>query len=207
MQISRRNFLFGAGAFLAACGTTSRADVLAPTPFVPDDDGPSGPLPIDRPGVCRATADNIEGPFYKAGAPSRATFVTDRDRGERLLLTGTVLGTACKPIANATLDVWHADARGGYDNDGFGLRGTLVTDARGRFSIHTLVPGRYLNGNRLRPSHIHVKLRSKGRSELTTQLYFEDDPYNEGDPFFVSSLLMPHRVVDGVRRASFAFVI
>lgn len=207
MHLSRRNFLFGAGALLAACGTTSRADVLR-TPFIPDDDGPGGPMPIDRRGAsCAATADNIEGPFYKAGAPSRATLVTDRDRGERLLLTGTVIGTACKPLANATLDIWHADARGGYDNDGWGHRGTLVTDAQGRYSVRTLVPGRYLNGKRFRPSHIHVKIRAKGREELTTQLYFEDDPYIEGDPFVVSSLIMPHRVESGVRRASFDFVV
>lgn len=204
MQISRRSFLFGAGALLIpACTRTS----LAKTPFVPDDDGPSGPMPLDTRAACPATADNIEGPFYKAGAPSRATFVTDRDAGERLVLTGTVLGTTCKPLANAILDVWHADARGGYDNDGWGLRGTLATDAQGRFAIRTLIPGRYLNGKRFRPSHIHVKIRAKGHQELTTQLYFEGDPYIEGDPFVVSSLIMPHRKDGNARRASFDFVV
>jgi len=211
MQISRRNFLLGAGALLipACTGATSRANGFAPTPAIPDHDGPGGPLPIDRPGArCgEPTADNIEGPFYKPGAPSRATLVGDRDRGERLVLTGSVLGTTCKPLANTTLDIWHADARGDYDNDGWGLRGTLVTDARGRFTIRTLVPGRYLNGKRYRPSHIHVKVRAPGRDELTTQLYFENDPYLDGDPFVVSSLIMAHRVEGNTRRASFDFVI
>ena len=157
MQISRRNFLFGAALLIPACRAASRADVLSPTPFVPDEDGPTGPMPLDRPGAsCAATADNIEGPFYKAGAPHRAT---------------------------------------------------LVTDAHGRYAIRTLVPGRYLNGKRYRPSHIHVKLRAKGREELTTQLYFDGDPYIDGDPFVVSSLVMAHRRDGNVRKASFDFVI
>lgn len=199
MQISRRNFLFGAGALLAGAG-----NALARTPFIPDDDGP---LPIDSSIACPATAENIEGPFYKAGAPSRATLISDRDRGERVVITGSVLSTTCKPLANTVLDIWHADAKGGYDNDGFGLRGTLLTDANGRFTIRTLVPGRYLNGKRFRPSHIHVKIRAKGHQELTTQLYFDGDPYLEGDPFFVSSLVMAHRLDGKVRRASFDFVV
>jgi protocatechuate 3,4-dioxygenase beta subunit len=213
-QLSRRSFLFtslGAGALiLPACSSSSQArparrpDALPPTPHIPDDDAP-GAFPTAP--VCEATADNIEGPFYKAGAPSRARFVADRDPGERLVLAGTVRSTSCDPLANATLDIWHADARGGYDNDGWGLRGSLVTDALGRFRVDTIVPGRYLNGKRYRPSHIHVKVRVKGRQELTTQLYFEGDPYIEGDPFVVSSLIMAHRKDGNGRRAMFDFVV
>jgi catechol 1,2-dioxygenase len=69
------------------------------------------------------------------------------------------------------------------------------------------VPGRYLNGRRYRPTHVHVKLRAAGHRELTTQLYFEGDPYNAGDDFIVSSLIMKHTKQDGARRASFDFVL
>jgi len=213
-SISRRHFLLGTGALvLPACTRQSQGRpslpprspvALPPTPQIVDDDPPP-PLPTAP--VCEATADNIEGPFYKPGAPSRATLVGDRDRGERLVLAGTVRGADCQPLAGTVLDIWHADARGGYDNDGWGLRGTLVTDRQGRFVVHTIVPGRYLNGRRYRPSHVHVKVRAARHAELTTQLYFEGDPYIEGDPFVVPSLIMAHRRDGAIRRAMFDFVV
>ncbi len=153
------------------------------------------------------TAPNIEGPFYKTGAPHRAVLVGDRDRGERLVVTGRVRSADCSPLAGAEMEIWHADASGAYDNDGFHLRGVLTTDRDGRWELHTIVPGRYLNGDRYRPAHIHVKLRAAEHHPLTTQLYFAGDPYNDGDPFIVRSLIMQHHVEHGVRRASFDFVL
>ena len=197
MATNRRGFLgYGIGSFLiAACGGTGEA---APTPQIPDEDAPP---------ICETTADNIEGPFYKPGAPHRATLATAKEPGERLVLGGTVRTTRCEPLANATLDVWHADARGAYDNDGWGHRGRMTTDKLGRWRLESIVPGRYLNGRRYRPTHVHVKLRAAGHRELTTQLYFEGDPYNDGDDFIVSSLIMKHTKKDGARRASFDFVL
>jgi protocatechuate 3,4-dioxygenase beta subunit len=199
MPLSRRHFLAqGLGSLVLACAPRK----LAATPHVPDDDGPLPAAP-----ACVATADNIEGPFYKQGAPSRATLVADGDRGERLTLIGTVRSTACAPLAKAVLDIWHADARGGYDNDGWGHRGTLVTDDQGRWAVRTIIPGRYLNGRRYRPAHIHIKLRAPGHDELTTQLYFDGDPYIDGDPYVVRSLVMAHTKHGSARRASFDFVV
>jgi protocatechuate 3,4-dioxygenase beta subunit len=167
------------------------------TPSIADDDAPS----------CAMTADNIEGPFYKAGAPNRAVLAPKDSDGERLVITGTVRSTACAILANATLDIWQADARGGYDNDGWGLRGRMQTDKQGRWRVDTIVPGRYLNGKRYRPAHVHVKLRAEGHAELTTQLYFAGDPYNKGDDFIVDSLIMKHAKENGARRARFDFVL
>ena len=210
MATNRREFLgIGIGSFLiAACG--SAHETLAATPSTPDDDE----APPDHvmaascaPRSCEATADNIEGPFYKAGAPNRAVIATEKDAGERLVITGVVRDTHCNPLANATLDVWQADARGGYDNDGWGMRGRMTTDKRGRFQLTSIVPGRYLNGRRYRPAHVHVKLRAPNMRALTTQLYFEGDPYNEGDDFIVKQLIMQHTKRGGVRRAAFDFVL
>ncbi|MBS1120071.1 MAG: Catechol 1,2-dioxygenase 1 [Deltaproteobacteria bacterium] len=197
---------------LAGCGSGGLAphEVLPATPQADDDHGPLPAMPevgSDPRGTCEVTADNIEGPFYKPGAPARAVLVGDRDRGERLVLGGTVRTTACTPVAGAVLELWQADARGGYDNDGWGLRGTLTTDALGRWQVRTIMPGRYLDGRRYRPMHIHIKLRARGLHALTTQLYFEGDPYLDGDPFVVSSLIMPHARAGSGRRAAFDFVL
>jgi protocatechuate 3,4-dioxygenase beta subunit len=193
---NRRSFFqIGIGSFvIGAC-----ARRLAATPYVADDDPP--------PTCGDATAANIEGPFYKKGAPHRATLVEARDAGERLTITGVVRSTDCKPITGAEMEIWHADARGAYDDDGFHFRGALATDARGRWELRSIVPGRYLNGDRYRPAHVHVKLRARGHLALTTQLYFDGDPYNDGDPFIVPSLVMAHRKDGSMRRASFDFVL
>jgi protocatechuate 3,4-dioxygenase beta subunit len=45
-----------------------------------------------------------------------------------------------------------------------------------------------------------VKVHVPGRPSLTTQLYFPDDPYNEGDAFIRPSLVMALvRDADGAR--------
>ena len=198
--MNRRLFLgnlLGLGA-LAACSG------IAPTPAVADDDEPDDPAGA---ACATATADNIEGPFFVPGAPRRAVLATARDRGQPLALSGRVLATTCAALGGATIQVWHADAGGAYDLDGFRFRGTLRTDADGRWSVRTIVPGRYLNGRRYRPAHVHVKVAAPGFRPLTTQLYFEGDPYNDGDPFVVRSLIMPHATRAGVTRASFDLVL
>jgi protocatechuate 3,4-dioxygenase beta subunit len=211
MTISRRELLGLGSLLIAGCGTrASRRDAgaaaLLPTPYIADHDGPP-PAKLDPQSCGGATAANIEGPFYKAGAPHKAVLADDNERGERLVIAGTVLTTSCEPVAGAELDVWHADARGGYDNDGYHLRGTLVTDAKGRYELRSIVPGRYLNGDTYRPAHVHVKLRARGHRVLTTQLYFASDPYNDGDPFIVESLIMQTKKLGETRRAAFDFVL
>jgi protocatechuate 3,4-dioxygenase beta subunit len=210
MTFSRRDILGLGSLLVVGCGSrASRRDAgaatLVPTPYIADDDGPP-PLPVAQ-SCSGATAANIEGPFYKPGAPHRAVLVDGKDRGERLVIAGSVLTPDCEPVANAELDVWHADASGGYDLDGFYFRGVLVTDERGRYELRTIVPGRYLNGDRYRPAHVHVKLRAAGHRTLTTQLYFAGDPYNDGDPFIVESLIMQAKKIGDTRRAAFDFVL
>jgi protocatechuate 3,4-dioxygenase beta subunit len=155
-------------------------------------------------GQCGAlTADNIEGPFYRRGAPLRGD-ITDHVRGRALILAGTVRSCG-RPIANAELDFWQADTRGAYDHTGWTLRGRVRARRDGNYQIDTIVPGHYLNGDQYRPAHIHVKVRAPERPELTTQLYFEGDPYNAIDPWFVPTLALRSRRDGDVQRARFDF--
>lgn len=117
------------------------------------------------------TPRDMEGPFYMAGAPIRSTLIEPGTSAERLVLTGRVLSRDCKPVANASLDFWHADERGEYDNRGYRYRGRVTTDAEGRYRLETILPAHYPG----RPRHIHVKVQPPGRRALTTQLYFSDE--------------------------------
>ena len=42
-----------------------------------------------------------------------------------------------------------------------------------------------------RPAHIHIKVWIDEVERLTTQLYFEGDPYLECEPFANTSLVIP----------------
>ena len=150
------------------------------------------------------TPEQTEGPYYMPGSPRRASLVTPGMKGTKLLLTGTVLTTGCKPVARALLDFWQADANGGYDNRGFRLRGHQFTDARGRYRLVTVVPGLYTGRTR----HIHVKVQAPGRAVLTTQLYFPGELQNGADGIFSPELVLRNmRRAGGRWTARFDFVL
>ena len=123
--------------------------------------------------------------------------------GDRLMLSGFVLGTDCKALPGAVLDFWQADAKGDYDNEGFRLRGHVVADAQGRYRLETIVPGSYPGRTR----HIHVKVQPPGGRVLTTQLYFPDDPGNRRDGLYNPTLQMTLARGAEAAQGSFNFVV
>lgn len=164
--------------------------------------------------VCTATHDQIEGPYYRSGAPERWDLTTPGMKGTPLEITGRVIDIDCKtPLRDVELDIWQANDEGHYDNDGtmkgvgMLLRGRVRTDGDGRYRVKSILPGRYLNGRQYRPAHVHVKLRAKDHAGLTTQLYFPDDPFNKIDPFIHQSLVMDVKKNDGKLLARFDFVL
>ena len=132
------------------------------------------------------TISQTEGPYYTPSSPVKRNFRADA-QGEAFTLVGFVIDRRCQPIANAVVDLWHADARGAYDTSGYKLRGHQVTDAQGRYIFETIVPGLYPGRTR----HFHVKIVVPGQRVLTTQLYFPDDARaNSRDGIFDRRLLM-----------------
>ena len=201
--------LAGTSFYLLGCNkpkapssyTTSQPDTRAATPTSEPATRPSEVV-IEEPTMqCIETADNIEGPYYREGAPERSVLVEASTPGVKFSLRGQVWGMGCNaPLAGAFLEFWQATHDGHYDIDGtmsrsaiknFIFRGTQRADAEGRFSLTTVIPGNYLNGEQYRPAHIHAKVSAPGHTALTTQLYFEGDPYNDIDPFIYKSLIMP----------------
>lgn len=130
------------------------------------------------------TIAQTEGPYYKPGAPQNADLAAGGMAGTRLTLTGLVVDASCTGIAGARVETWQADSAGSYDNSGTTLRGWVLTDADGRFTIHTIVPGEYPG----RTEHIHVKVTPPGGATLTTQVYFPGSAANDGDGIYDPSL-------------------
>jgi protocatechuate 3,4-dioxygenase beta subunit len=130
------------------------------------------------------TLAQTEGPYYLAGAPELADLVTEGMAGTRLTYTGIVVETSCAPIAGARVETWQADGAGVYDNADYTLRGWVLTDAEGRFTIRTVVPGEYPG----RTEHIHVKVTPPGGATLTTQMYFPGSTINDEDGIYDPSL-------------------
>ena len=161
-------------------------------------------------GVCGApTEPNIEGPFYRPHSPVRAELVRPGDVGQRLEIVGQVRDASCRPIPGAIVDIWQADGSGAYDNESaeMRLRGHVLTDVDGRYRVLSVVPGRYLNGRRFRPAHVHYKVGVDGRERLTTQLYFEGDEFIKGDAFVHPSLVRPMLTDDKSAHVEFDLVI
>ena len=123
--------------------------------------------------------------------------------GTRIIVTGSVLSTDCRPIPGALLDFWQADDRGEYDNSGFRLRGHQFTDEHGRYRLETIVPALYPGRTR----HIHVRVQAPNQPVLTTQLYFPDEPGNRSDWIFRPELVMAVRDEQGAETAVFDFVL
>lgn len=202
---TRRDVLLGLGgsaAFAACTGRPTRHADAASTTTVPVS---------DEPRVCEPSAANIEGPFYKRGAPERADLTGGWSGGEPLAVQGSVLNTRCLPVAGARLEVWQANHEGAYDTEGDRFRATLSLAEDGLYRFETIVPGQYPNGEQYRPAHIHVKVHAPGYRSLTTQLYFAGDPYNDVDPFIDPSLIMAvHHVRGGdlgISTCRFDFVL
>lgn len=133
------------------------------------------------------TTDDILGPFYRKNAPERSNIVLD-EHGEAPIIEvhGTVFQGDCStPLEGSLVEIWQANHNGDYDNKSsdYNYRAVAKIGSDGKYSFTTIVPGRYMNGNQYRPSHIHFRVRGKDHKELISQIYFKDDPYIEADPW------------------------
>jgi protocatechuate 3,4-dioxygenase beta subunit len=151
----------------------------------------------------QATPQQTAGPFFRPRSPRQASLIEPGMAGTRLIVTGSVLSTDCRPIPGALLDVWQADDRGEYDNAGFRLRGHQFTDEQGRYRLETIVPGAYSGRTR----HIHVRVQAPNQPVLTTQLYFPGEPGNQRDFIFRPDLVMTVRESENPKTAAFDFVL
>jgi protocatechuate 3,4-dioxygenase beta subunit len=183
---------------LAACGGQA-----SPGPVATSSPAAASATSVAS-GQCsgQPTPAQTEGPYFKAGSPTRMSLVEPGMAGTRLALSGRVLSRDCQPIAGARLDFWQADASGTYDNAGYRLRGNQSTGSDGRYALATVVPGEYPG----RTPHIHVKVQRAG-STLTTQLYFPGNSKNQQDSIFDAQLLLKVESSASGMAATYDFVL
>jgi protocatechuate 3,4-dioxygenase beta subunit len=132
---------------------------------------------------------------YRPGAPLRASLISVDRLREAFQLTGLVAGVTCGPIPNADIEFWQADGRGAYDATGFAFRGRQQTDAGGRYTLTTLVPGATAG----RAPCLGVRIVADTRAELWTVLFFPGRRENARDPRFTDALLITRESAVGGR--------
>ncbi|MFN3260610.1 MAG: protocatechuate 3,4-dioxygenase subunit beta [Pikeienuella sp.] len=110
--------------------------------------------------------------------------------GPRIIVYGRVQDEDGRPVPQALVEIWQANASGRYRHakegyigaidPNFGGCGRTITDAEGRYEFRTIQPGAYPwpNGpNDWRPAHIHFSIFGRAFAQrLITQMYFEGDP-------------------------------
>jgi protocatechuate 3,4-dioxygenase, beta subunit len=149
------------------------------------------------------TPPQILGPFYplkELAQNSDLTRVAGRSghaAGQVLNVMGRVLNLEGEPVRNAKVEVWQANSYGRYTHPSdtnpapldpnFEGSAILTTDSEGRYRFKTIKPAAYPVGpNFIRPAHIHFQVSGR-QDRLVTQMYFENDPHNDKDPFLNSA--------------------
>jgi protocatechuate 3,4-dioxygenase alpha subunit len=125
-------------------------------------------------------------------------------RGQHILLTGRVLEQGGKPTVNTIVEIWQPDSNGIFRHPldprssqadpGFFGWGRAFTDAQGRYSFRTVLPGGYES----RCPHLNLMLLAIGLTRrLVTTVFFSGRPADVRDPVL-------NRVPEAARRRLFA---
>lgn len=204
------------------------ADLLGVSSLVAVLNNPANHLQHDEHAEKEAASHAaLLGPFWRANAPFCQTgdsIARGNTQGIPLEVRGVAYDKHGKPLANATVDVWHASPVGLYENqddaqENMNLRGRFKTDAQGAYFFKTVRPAGYpvpTNGpcgdllraqlrHPNRPAHLHFMVSTPGHKVLITQVFADGDDNLTSDPVFgVTAPLVgqyEERMVNGERQA------
>ena len=149
------------------------------------------------------TLSEITGPLFGDDAvdpldPDLTRQHAGEPLGERMILAGRVADEDDRPVPNALIELWQANAAGRYHHaedqhdapldPNFTGAGRCITDEDGGYRFVTIKPGAYPwrnHDNAWRPAHIHFSLFGPAfATRLITQMYFPGDPLLALDPIF-----------------------
>jgi len=157
---------------------------------------PSRP-PFQRP----LTRTEATGPFelwrkLDCGTNNLAVTSTGKHAlGQKIRIFGQVLNEDSRPVPNAIVEIWQANAAGRYSHShddssapldpNFLGNGRVMSDENGFYSFISVKPGAYavpVKDTWWRPPHVHFSVLGPSTlSRLVTQMYFPGDPMNEWD--------------------------
>jgi protocatechuate 3,4-dioxygenase beta subunit len=151
------------------------------------------------------TISEVTGPLFGQSdvRPEEADLTAqhaDEPIGERIIVSGRVLDESGRPVPDALIEIWQANAAGRYHHatdshdapldPNFTGCGRVVTDSEGHYRFKTIKPGAYPwrnHYNAWRPAHIHLSIFGQSfMQRLVTQFYFPGDPLLEYDPMYMS---------------------
>ena len=122
-----------------------------------------------------------------------ANLITPDAAGTKIHIEGCITDGDGKPINDAMIEIWQADAQGRYahargekprPNAKFTGFGRSATDKQGVYSFDTVKPGMVPGpGGKPQAPHIVVCIFSRGMlRQIYTRLYFSDEAGNSADP-------------------------
>jgi protocatechuate 3,4-dioxygenase, alpha subunit len=144
----------------------------------------------------KQTPSQTVGPFYSIGLTDREMnlLVSDSTHGQRIRIEGQVIDGDGKPVPDAMIEIWQANAYGRYNHpddkqekplDGsFTGWGRSGTDPNGFYFFDTIKPGPVpASESSVQAPHINMTVFARGMlTHAFTRIYFSDEPANESDP-------------------------
>ena len=142
------------------------------------------------------SASQTVGPFFRIGLEhlNRADLTFPGLRGSAVTVRGQILDGDGKPVPDAILEFWQADADGNFSKNRCEARGyepskftgfaRIPTDDAGKYELRTIRPGSVAgaDGSTQAP-HIAVFLFMRGLLKpLYTRIYFAGEGANDMDP-------------------------
>lgn len=138
------------------------------------------------------------GPFFPGdfatGCQDLTKFEGKQAGGQHIVFTGQVFEEGRRPIQNAVVEIWQPDARGVFRHPldpraenadpGFFGWGRARTDAEGRYSFRTVLPGAYTTDEDApRCPHLNLMVLAIGLTRrLATTVFFGDAAEMASDP-------------------------
>ncbi|HVF63952.1 MAG TPA: protocatechuate 3,4-dioxygenase subunit alpha [Casimicrobiaceae bacterium] len=142
------------------------------------------------------TSSQTIGPYLHIGMTWAVNpqFAGPDVEGERIEVSGRIVDGDGKPVTDAMIEIWQANAAGRYahaDDDrdlpldaSFTGWGRVITDDDGRFGFATVKPGPVPSPDGgVQAPHLNVTIFMRGLlKHLWTRIYFDGETANARDP-------------------------